>query len=201
MSKVCFRPGAIGRWSRCSLCFAALAWSGCALMPGGRPGAVAAANPLPVQAGNEEVLWERTIDVLHQYHFRIERENRVARVIETEPRVGSGWLEPWHRDSVGVGNRLESSLQSIRRRVVVTMIPAESPGQFFVSVQALKEREDLQGLAANSPGAATFLESRPLDRDLDPVVGQSTPSDWIPLGRDLALEQSLVASLQAAYTR
>jgi hypothetical protein len=174
---------------------------GCAAIPGRGPALPAAANPLPVQAANEEILWERTVDVLHDYHFRIERENRVARVIETVPRVGSGVLEPWHRDSVGLANRLESSMQSIRRRVIVTMIPAEAPGQFFVSVQALKEREDLRGLAANSPGAATFLESQPLDRDLDPVVGQSAPSDWLPLGRDLALEQSLVASLQRAYAQ
>ncbi|MGE4003300.1 MAG: hypothetical protein AB7I48_24200, partial [Planctomycetaceae bacterium] len=32
-------------------------------------------NPLSVPAANEEVLWERTVDVLHDFHFTIAREN------------------------------------------------------------------------------------------------------------------------------
>src|SRR5690606_6154864 len=119
----------------------ALGGSGCATLPATAHPSIA--NPLPVSTANEEWLWERTIDVLHDYHFRIERENRIARVIETTPRVGSGILEPWNADSVGMESRMESTLQSIRRTVIVTMIPAETPGGFQVSVQVLKEKEDV----------------------------------------------------------
>lgn len=59
----------------------------------------------------------------------------------------------------------------------------------------LKGPEDLPGVAANSPGGATFQESAPLKRDLNLVVGQSSKSNWIPKGRDQALEQAFLASL------
>ncbi len=156
---------------------------------------------MPIQATNEDAVWERTADVLHEFHFNIARENRVARVMETAPRVGSSLLEPWNQDSVGLDSRLESTLQSIRRTVIVTFIPGDAPGTFLVSVQALKEKEDLRGIGANSMGAATFSESTPLDRGLDPVAGQSAASEWIPLGRDAALEQAILERLRVAYAR
>jgi hypothetical protein len=164
-------------------------WSGHAVSP----------NPIGVGAANDDVLWERTVDVLHDYQFQIVREDRLARVIETEYKVGSGCLEPWHHDSVGPYNRLESTLQSIRRRVRITLMPGNGGG-YAVSVEAFKEREDLPGIAANSAGGATFSESTPFTRDLAPVVGQSSESRWIPVGRDLDLEQAILASLRAAYT-
>jgi hypothetical protein len=162
-------------------------------------GNVVSPNPMGVGAANDDALWERTVDVLHDYQFQIVREDRLARVIETEYKVGSGCLEPWHHDSVGTYNKLESSLQSIRRRVRITLLPGNGGG-YAVSVEAFKEREDLPGVAANSAGGATFSESTPFTRDLTPVVGQSTESRWIPVGRDLDLEQAILASLRSAYT-
>jgi hypothetical protein len=156
---------------------------------------------MAVQARNEDVLWERTVNVLHDYHFNIERENRVARVIETAPRIGSSLMEPWHRDSVGLPNRLESTLQSIRRRVVVTFILGDAPGAYFVQVEAFKEKEDARDANVQSPGGSTFLESAPLTVNLDPVIGSSTQYGYIPLGRDAELERSLLHSLQMAYRR
>ncbi|MFO1093884.1 MAG: hypothetical protein U0992_11320 [Planctomycetaceae bacterium] len=159
-----------------------------------------APNPMGVAFGNDDVLWERTVDVLHDYQFQIVREDRLARVIETEYKVGSGCLEPWHHDSVGPYNRLESTLQSIRRRVRITLAPSNVGGGYAIMVEAFKEREDLPGIAANSPGAATFSESTPFSRDLNPVVGQTQPSRWIPVGRDLDLEQAILARLRSTYT-
>ncbi len=48
----------------------------------------------------------------------------------------------------------------------------------------------------DSLGEATFLESKPLDRDLNLVVGQSAPSGWMWAGRDDQLEQSIVGQLR-----
>jgi hypothetical protein len=176
--------------------------SGCAL-PGG-PSALAASpvsNPLYVNSNNEDAVWERTVAVIHEFHFGIARENRQSRVIETDYFVGSGVLEPWHSDSVGTGNRLESTFQSIRRKVLVNILPDNQSQGYLVSVEAFKELEDLPGLAANSAGAATFSNFEPLRRDLNPVVGQSAPSGWIPLGRDVALEGAILGRLQACYSQ
>ena len=163
--------------------------SGCA---SSRPMIVS--NPVFVPANNQHAAWERTVDTLHAFHFPIARENRLDGVIESDYRVGSGVLEPWHLDSVGAANRLESTLQSIRRKVKVDLTPVE--GGYLVGVEAYKELEDLHGTAENTTGAATFRKNSPLERNLSVVVGQSSPSGWISLGRDTDLEQSILNDLQ-----
>jgi len=152
-------------------------------------------NSVFVGTANNEAVWEQTVSMLHKYNFEIARENKLDGIIETDYKVGSGCLEPWHRESVGFKNRVESSLQSIRRRVLVSITPAE--GGFFVNIEAFKELEDLPGIAANSAGGATFQDNRPLQRDLNLVVGQSTPSGWINKGRDPALEAEMLQYLNS----
>lgn len=179
---------------------AALAGSGCAM---GRPAvAVSGNNPIFVAANNEEAVWERTVDVLHDY-FEIARENRIVGsqpgVIETQYKVGATALEPWHRDSIGLHDRLESSLQSIRRKAIVNVTPSE--GGYFIAVEVFKELEDVPSTAGNTAGNATFQQSNPLRRDLDLVNAQSAPSGWLLKGRDELLEQDIVRRLQWAFSR
>ncbi len=184
------------------LCASLLA--GCAGMTSFRMAGVTpvqAANPLFVATTNEDYLWERMIETLEDFQFPIAREDRQQREIATEFKVGASLFEPWHADSVGLANRLEGTLQSVRRQVVVTIMPSEQQAGYLVNVVAYKQFEDLQGVAANSAGAATFLESDPLDRDLNQVVGQSAPSGWMSAGRDYALEQSIVGQLSYLLSR
>lgn len=174
---------------------------GCAAGPGLFTQQQPVSNPLFVSTSNDELVWERAVEVLHGYHFEIARENRLARTIETHPQVGASIFEPWHGDAVTIADRLEGTTQSIRRTVQLSLQPSEQQTGYLVSVVVLKEKEDLPGVAANSPGAATFQESTPLQRDLDPVVGQTTASGWVPLGRDTALEQAILQRLFANYAQ
>ncbi|HUQ70087.1 MAG TPA: hypothetical protein VM165_11215 [Planctomycetaceae bacterium] len=168
---------------------------GCAMLP--RQAATTNA-PVFVRANDGDVVWERTVDVVHTYLFEIERENRLDGIIETRYKTGASALEPWHADSVGAANRWESTLQSIRRKAFVSVTPVN--GGYLVNVEAIKELEDVPR-AANSTGAATFLDNNPLQRDLNVVVGQATPSGWIPRGRDAELERSMLGSIAAAFNR
>lgn len=143
--------------------------------------------------------WERAVSVLHRHHFLIARESKLEGVIETEYRAGSGLLEPWHPDSVGLDNRLESTLQSIRRKVVISFTQS-GIDQLLVAVQVHKEVEDVPGPTATYAAGATFSESNVLDRDLDQVLGQSAPSRWLPRGRDPLLEAQLIAQIQNTGT-
>jgi hypothetical protein len=153
-------------------------------------------NPIYVRANNDEYVWERTVDVVHDYLFEIERENRLDGLIETRYKTGSGLLEPWHGDSPTLSSRTESTLQSIRRKAYIRIAPSQ--GGYMVAVEAFKELEDVTG-AANFAGGATFLENNPLQRDLTAVVGQPAPSGWIPKGRDAELEQALLSSIRTAF--
>lgn len=153
-------------------------------------------NPVFVRANNPEDAWEQTVDVVHDYLFEIERENKLGGVIETRYKTGSSVLEPWHADSVGTANRMESTFQSIRRKAFIHFTPA--PGGYLVGVEAIKELEDVPR-AANFPGGATFLDNSPLFRDLNPVVGQATPSGWVSKGRDAALEQAMLRTINRRF--
>jgi hypothetical protein len=161
-----------------------------------------AGNPVFVPAGNEDAAWERTVDVVHDY-FDIARENRMIGSqpgeIETRYRIGASLLEPWHRDSYGLENRLESSLQSIRRKAFISVTPAQ--GGYLVGVEVQREIEDLPGVANNTAGGATFSQTSPIRRDLDLVTGQSSPSGWISLGRDEVLENEMLRQMQRAFSR
>ena len=174
-----------------AILFAAM--NGCATIQSNR---TPASNPVFVRSNNPEEAWERTVDVVHDYLFEIERENKLGGVLETRYKTGASVLEPWHGDSVGLDNRLESTLQSIRRKAYVSVTPVQ--GGYLVGVEAHKELEDV-AKAANLQGAATFLDDGILQRDLNAVVGQATPSGWVSKGRDEALEQSMLKSISRAF--
>lgn len=186
------KPKLLASASAALLCLAGL---GCLSAP---PMAMSGgASTIQVSDQQRDSLWERAVVVLNRNHFQVARESKLEGVIETDYRGGSSLLEPWHPDSVGLENRLESTLQSIRRRVVVSM-QSTGVGVMMVNVRVDKEIEDVPGLAANYEGGATFTDNDPLNRDLNQVVGQSSPSRWIPLGRDPLLERKLLAEIQGS---
>ena len=152
-----------------------------------------------VPATDPEVVWERVVGVLHDYPFEIARENKLDGIIETKYKVGASLAEPWHQDSVGFQNRLESSLQSIRRKVSVMLTATD--GGYIVTVQADKEIQNLNIPRANSVGGATFQENQPLQRDLEAVVSSRSGNGWSHRGRDAALEHDLMARLRSALLR
>ncbi|MCH2212183.1 MAG: hypothetical protein MK110_12835 [Fuerstiella sp.] len=156
-------------------------------------------NALLIPSNTVDATWERAVDVLHRNHFLIARESKLEGIIETEYRAGSNILEPWHPDSVGLQNRMESTLQSIRRRVVISFGRSGSD-QMMVSVVVHKEIEDVPGPTATHAGGATFSESDVFDRDLNQVLGQAAPSRWLPRGRDPHLEARLVAQIQGTQS-
>lgn len=157
--------------------------------PGYGPSAV------EIPQAQKDVFWEKTVRVLNDLHFQVARESKLEGVIETEFRGGSGLLEPWHHDSIGFRARLESSLQSIRRKVIVRF-QESAPGTVVIGVQVLKEIEDLSGLAAGSQGASTFNEGDLLNRDLDRVVGEKGTSFWLPRGNDPTLQAEIVRRIR-----
>lgn len=184
------------------LCLTSPLLAGCAEIPIAPMSAVPAAAPnvVYIQGGNPELVWEQVVDVLNDYPFEIARENKLDGVIETEYKVGSSLLEPWHQETIGFWNRMESSLHPIRRKVFVTITPSEAG--YAIAVRADKEIADTPQQLPNTPGGATFLDNHPLQRQLDAVVGDRPRIvGWVPRGRDMALEYDLTARLQAVFSR
>jgi hypothetical protein len=159
-------------------------------------------NPLFIPAGDRELLWNQTVDAVDDY-FRIEREERVRLIggvltegrIDTFPITGSTIFEPWRRDSTPGYEKLHATLQSIRRRATLRVIPTQ--GGYLIEVAVQKELEDLDKPEHATAGGATLRHDGSLVRQEGSSGRFSTTLGWIPLGRDLTLEQRILADLRA----
>ncbi|MFZ5831652.1 MAG: hypothetical protein ACOY3P_16320 [Planctomycetota bacterium] len=163
-------------------------------------------NPMLVSARDPALVWETVVDVVDDY-FRIDREDPLRQlgglqtdgILETFPQVGATLLEPWHQDSADRYQRLESTLQSIRRVGRVRVTPAG--GGYWIEVAVFKQLEDCAQPAQSTAGAATFRYDDTLTRVVNPVAEVEVTQGWIDQGRDPALEQRLLAELAARLGR
>jgi hypothetical protein len=157
-------------------------------------------NPLTIPATQCDVVWDQIVDVVDNY-FDIQTEQRVRQAgeimtvgrIDTAPKTGSTFLEPWRGDGADQYEKAHNTLQTIRRRAVVQVVPA--PDVFQIEVTVFKELEDLARPEYSTAGAATFRNDGSLIRIEEPVGVQPTTDGWIPLGRDAALEQRILQEI------
>ena len=159
------------------------------------------ANPLAVPMLDRWLVMEQISDELDDY-FRIFREERIRMLdgilsegrIETHPKIGSTVLEPWRRDSLVGFERLHATLQTVRRYAKVRVVPAGD--HYQVDLQVFKELEDLpQPIGSGISGEILRHDS---SLDIDQGLPQLTQPNkgWIPLGRDLLLEQQILKNIQ-----
>jgi hypothetical protein len=69
-------------------------------------------------------------------------------------------------------------------------------GGSFVEGSVLKEQEDLPRPMRSTAGAATLRNDSSLERRLDDRPGGLARLRWYPIGRDIALEQTMLDDLQ-----
>ncbi len=154
-------------------------------------------NPLLVPIDDFEAVWNKTVAEVGAY-FEIASENRLSRTIITEPKVGATVLEPWLGDSVTLTDRVEATLQTVRRFAVVKIDPAPAGG-FLVKVEVHKELEDMVKPDRQTAGRAVFNNEFPVNRVREVVGPVPVPFGWIPRGRDPNLEQEILSGVRNAF--
>ena len=158
-------------------------------------GEVPVANPLIIPSVDFETIWNTTVADLDDY-FQIASENRQQRRIVTEPNVGGTVMEPWDRDSGDLYDRLESTLQTIRRFAIVTVDPDPTGMGYAVRIEVFKELEDMVRPERAPAGRAIFSNEIPVNRTREIVGPVDLPQGWIPKGRDMVVEQAILRKLQ-----
>ena len=151
-------------------------------------------NPLSIPSADFETVWVACVTSLDDY-FEIRDENRSQRKIVTEPRIGATLVEPWSGDSVGFRERLESTLQTMRRFAIVTVNPTAT-GTYAVKVEVYKELEDMTRPEKQSQGRAVFDNEYPVNRAREVVGPLPMANGWISRGRDPKLEAMILAKIQ-----
>lgn len=210
----------------CSILAGLLCLSGCRFFsqsPSGPPRVeVAISNPFQVGPADPTLVWEQVADAVDDY-FRIKSETPVRRDsaawlegrLETFPEIASTLLEPWRRDSTPGFERMQATIQTIRRTAYVKVIPG--PDGYLIDVKVIKEQEDVddaQGLSATTgestaattgvstsvrsegTGSGSLIRSTSDIRDMPSTVG------WYPagIGRDLELERRLAEQIAGRLT-
>jgi hypothetical protein len=151
-------------------------------------------NPLLVPSTDFETIWTKVVAVVDKY-FSIDSENRLTRTIRTEPQLTGTMLEPWSGDSSTMRDRLEATLQTLRKFAVVKVDPAPAGG-FLVRVEVHKELEDMVKPASQPAGKAVFTNEFPINRTREIVGAVPVPLGWIDRGRDPNLEQTILAGIR-----
>lgn len=168
--------------------------SGCSMARRLR-GDIPVSNPLIIPSIDFETIWNSTVAVIDEY-FEIATENRQQRRIVTQHNVGGSVLEPWNEDAGDLYDRLESTLQTIRRFAIVTVDPDPTGMGYGVRVEVFKELEDMVRPERAPAGRAIFSNEIPVNRAREVVGPVDLPQGWIPRGRDLVVEQAILRKLQ-----
>lgn len=191
--------------------FLLMLWAGCHWHAMPEPATVASGppvalgpleNPLVIPAADRDFVWDQLVDTLDDY-FPIEREQRVQQIgdtlvrgrITTHYKTGSTVLEPWQLDSSTPYEKWHSTFQSIRRRATVEVTPV--PAGYQVAVEVQKELEDVDRPENSPVGVGTPQFSGTLLRIEPPPPPNAGRLGWIPLGRDVELEQAILADIQS----
>jgi hypothetical protein len=202
--EIASRGGRLARVALWTLLIVTLGFSTGCMRPwllGGNDAPGPLENPLFIPAMDREFLWNQTVDSVDDY-FRIEREERVRLIagvltegrIDTFPLTGSTVLEPWRTDSTPGYEKWHATFQSIRRRATVRVIPAE--GGYLLDVVVQKELEDLDRPENATAGGATLRYDGSLVRQEGAPGRHSITLGWIPIGRDVTLEQRLLSDIR-----
>ena len=191
----------------------ACAWVGALLLVGGcatgplqenplvvRPAAKAdcADNPLyvPFNSGpaSYAALFQHVLDVMGDRGFDLAYSNRYDGRVETFPKISPGLGQPWKPGSPDFDQRLVATFQTIRHRAIVLIAPANDGG-YFVDVKVFKELQDAPRPSRATAGAASFRSSPTLERQFEVIETGQFENGWIPIGRDIPMEQAILGAL------
>lgn len=161
---------------------------------------VPVSNPARVGPLDPEFLWFQIVDATDDY-FRIQNEQWVRRDnvqwlegrLSSYPQVSGTSFEPWKNDTKRGFERLQSTIQTIRRTASVRVTPDETG--YTIEVNVLKEKEDVDQAQSSTAGSSaqrhdgTIVRNENQQRTLPETLG------WFEIGRDAELEQKIMQGI------
>ncbi len=163
-------------------------------------------NPLELPPAEDDFVWSQVIDAVDDY-FRITREQPVQNSdgilldgrVETSYRIGASVFEPWRKDSTVGFERLQSTLQSIRRRAIISVRPRGAA--YVIEVVVQKDLEDTDRTQYATESTAAIRHDGTVVRKENSFDDSPQTLGWIPLGRDTSLEQVILRDIFGRITQ
>ncbi len=169
------------------LSIVAVLCAGC--IPTGAP----VSSPPEVADEDFNVIWDATNEVLRKYRFFIDRADRREGVITTFPMIARHWFEFWRKDAATQRDVAEGTLQTLYRRVTISIRRQDDNKRYLVDVRVFVSRSDLLAPQITSTSEAYDLFINPDMPRIASLTGLGGPkgSRDVSLGRDENLEQVL----------
>ncbi|MBN2375997.1 MAG: hypothetical protein JXD22_06335 [Sedimentisphaerales bacterium] len=180
-------------------CFAVLGIAvgilgGCA---SGNKGAPIISRPIVVEAEADR-LWQVSQEQIKRTGFTLDKVDRRGGVIQTYPLTSKQWFEFWCHDVVTFDDLAVSSLQSIRRIVIIEFEPLDE-NRF--EVKCMVNIEKIAGDPAVISGQVQASDI--LGETIGRVPAANLPgprsgevAKWYFVGRDQALEAKILDSIK-----
>ncbi|MGC9454665.1 MAG: hypothetical protein ACP5HU_07355 [Phycisphaerae bacterium] len=146
-------------------------------------------------------MWDATKEVLRDYRFELDRQDRRAGVITTEPLLGRHGMEFWRKDAATREAVCEGTLQTIYRTATVEIVPEDGEYRPVVRVNVSRSDRRTPQVTSTSEAIALFrLPGDSSDRQrylMEYELGdEETEEVGISrLGRDEALERELTEEI------
>lgn len=173
--------------------------------PRPHPIEVPVSNPTTIPPVAPDFLWEQIVDSIDDY-FRIDYESPVRRTetfwqpgtLETFPEISGTTLEPWRGEAARGYQRLQSTIQTIRRTATVEVAPVEAG--YALSIKVVKEQEDVDQSQFAAAGAAAQRHDGALIENSEQVRQMPITLGWFEIGRDTELERRIMADILGRIT-
>jgi len=172
------------------LLLAALVPAGCATVSSGR-----FSNPTAFPSHDADAVALVARRVLMELRFDLVYPEAAEGRIETEPLTGASWFEFWRADTIGAMQIAESSLHTTRRRALVSVTRKDAGSEVLVKVT--KQRRSSPNTNPDNISRSYDL----YDTEDSELARQNelaeTMYEWVDMGRDELLEQSILERIHA----
>ena len=150
-----------------------------------------------------EAVWQASRQTLRKYHFQLDREDRRAGILTTEPLTGMHFFELWRKDAARPTDYGESTLQTIYRTAKVTVRPtAPNASTYAAQVNLLLRRSSRAAAHVTSTSEAYGLfNTRRKGRKTESLRQDERMAHCVELGHDRSLEAKLTKKIAAAARR
>lgn len=149
-----------------------------------------------LRISDRDAFFDSTQTLLRELDLPPARVDRETGVLATTPTTSGQWFEFWRADSRGGYQVLENSLHTIRRTVTVALARPEGGkaggDEYQLSVEVQKERYSApeRQVTTASGALAIYNERLPTEEGLRGAASRG--AHWVPLGRDVRLEEYLL---------